>query len=273
MAGWSTPEVTRATIINGNRLPQVDFIAEAVQCRHCGGSLRVQKSKKRIVSTIETGTIQVREIRKVCSQDSSHPVEISEALSQIVPSRQRYGCDLIVWIGMARYHRNLQRKEIRTELLLEQDIILSDGSISEVCDRFLLYFEALHVSYAPALRAAMEKGYPLHIDATNEYGKGGLFLCLDGWRGWVLHATKIATENAEELRPAIDLTTTLFGNPIAVVRDLGTAVAKSVDQLRQKNIPDLVCHYHFLGALGKKLFDADYSLLRKHLKQNSHWFT
>ena len=70
-------------------------------------------------------------------------MEISEALSQMVPSGQRYGYDLIVWIGMARYHRSLQRKEIRTELLLEKDIILSDGSISEVCDRFLLYFEAL----------------------------------------------------------------------------------------------------------------------------------
>jgi len=268
LAGWSASEVTRATVINGNRLPQVDFIAEAPQCSRCGGSLRVQKSKKRIVSTIETGTVQIREIRKICSNDSSHPVEISEALSQMVPSGQRYGYDLIVWIGMARYHRNLQREEIRTELLLEKGIILSDGSISEVCDRFLLYFEALHVSCAPALRVVTEKGYPLHIDATNEYGKGGLFLCLDGWRGWVLHAIKIATENAEELRPAIDLTTTLFGDPIAVVRDLGKAGAKSVEQLRQKNIPDLVCHYHFLGAIGKKLFDADYSLLRKHLQRS-----
>jgi hypothetical protein len=230
--------------------------------------LRVQKSKKRIVSTIETGAILAREIRKVCSKDSSHPVETSEALSQLVPCGQRYGYDLIVWIGMARYHRNLQRKEIRAELFRKKDIILSGGSISEVCDRFLLYFEALHVSCAPDLRVAMERGYPLHIDATNEYGKGGLFLCLDGWRGWVLHAAKIATENTEELRPAIDITTTLFGDPIAVVRDLGGAGAKSVDQLRQKNIPDLICHYHFLGAIGKKLFDADYSLLRKLLQRS-----
>ena len=268
MAGWSATEITRTTVTTGNRLPQVDFIAEARQCRHCGSSLRVQKSKKRIVSTIETGTILAREIRKVCSKDSSHPVEISEALSQMVPCGQRYGYDLIVWIGMARYHRNLQRKEIRAELFQEKDIILSAGSISEVCDRFLLYFEALHVNCAPDLRAAMERGYPLHIDATNEYGKGGLFLCLDGWRGWVLHAAKIATENAEELRPAIDITTALFGDPIAVVRDLGSAGAKSVNQLRQKNIPDLVCHYHFLGAIGKKLFDADYSLLRKLLQRS-----
>lgn len=268
MAGWLATEITRATVKNGNRLPQVHFIAEASQCRHCGGSLRVQKSKKRIVSTIETGTIQAREIRKVCFMDSSHPVETSETLSQMVPCGQRYGYDLIVWVGVARYLRNLQRKEIRAELFQKKGIILSDGSISEVCDRFLLYFEALHITRAPTLRVAMESGYPLHIDATNEYGKGGLFLCMDGWRGWVLHATKIATENAEELRPAIDKTLSFFGDPIAVVRDLGSAGAKSVDPLRQKNIPDLVCHYHFLGAIGKKLFDADYSSLRKLLQRS-----
>ncbi len=268
MAGWSATEITRTTVTNGSRLPQVDFVAEAGQCWHCGSRLRVQKSKKRIVSTIETGTILAREIRKVCSKDSSHPVETSEALSKMVPCRQRYGYDLIAWVGLARYHRNLQRKEIRAELLHKKDIILSDGSISKICDRFLLYVEALHARCIPELRVAMEKGYPLHIDATNEYGKGGLFLCLDGWRGWVLHAAKIATENAEELRPAIDITTALFGDPIAVVRDLGSAGAKAVDQLCQKNIPDLVCHYHFLGAIGKKLFDANYSLLRKLLQRS-----
>jgi len=256
----------RSAVTNGNQLPQVDFIAEVVQCRRCGAVLRIQKSKKRIVSTIETGTIQAREIRKVCSMDSSHPVETSETLSQIVPCGQRYGYDLIVWVGMARYLRNLQRKEIRAELFQEKGIILSVGSISEVCDRFLLYFEALHIARAPVLRVAMKKGYPLHIDATNEYGKGGLFVCIDGWRGWVLYSTKIATENAEELRPAINQTVSLFGNPVAIMRDLGNAGAKSVDFLRQKNIPDLVCHFHFLGAIGKKLFDTDYASLRKLLK-------
>jgi len=228
----------------------------------------VQKSKKRIVTTMETGTIQAREIRKVCSVDLSHPVEISEALAQIVPAGQRYGYDLIVAAGTARYLRNMQRQEIRAELFREKNMTLSTGTISKLCDRFLLYLEALHLHCAPALRAAMEGGYPLHIDATNEYGKGGLFLCLDGFRGWVLHAVKIGTENSMELRPAVEKTIGLFGDPIAIMRDLGSGGAKSVMYLRQKGIPDLVCHYHFLGAVGKKLFDNNYSALRNLLRQS-----
>ena len=228
----------------------------------------MQKSKKRIVTTIETGTIQAREIRRVCSVNLFHPVETSGTLAQMVPAGQRYGYDLIVAVGMARYLRNMQRQEIRAALLREKDITLSTGTISQLCDRFLLYLEALHLNRASALRAAMEGGYPLHIDATNEYGKGGLFLCLDGFRGWVLHAVKITTENSNELYPAIEKTIFLFGDPIAIMRDLGSGGAKSVKNLRQKGIPDLVCHYHFLGAVGKKLFDDNYSVLRNLLRQS-----
>lgn len=264
----SAEEITRATIENGNHLPHVDFVAEAKQCPCCGGVLQVQKSKKRIVTTIETGTIQAREIRKICSDDLSHSMKTSETLAQMVPVGQCYGYDMIVWVGMARYLRNMQRQEIRAELLQKKNIILSTGTISQLCDRSLLYLEILHLNRAPALRAAMGSGYPLHIDATNEYGKGGLFLCLDGLRGWVLHAAKIATENAEELRPAIEKTISLFGDPVAVMRDLGSGGAKSVKSLRQKGIPDLVCHYHFLGAIGKKLFDDNYSVLRNLLRQS-----
>ncbi len=267
-AGLSATEITRATIKAGHYLQNVDFVAEACHCQRCDGSLHVQKSKKRIVTTMETGTIQAREIRKVCSADLSHPVESSEVLAQMVPAGQRYGYDLIVAVGMARYLRNMQRQEIRAELIREKDITLSTGTISKLCDRFLLYLEALHLHCAPDLRVAMEGGYPLHIDATNEYGKGGLFLCLDGFRGWVLHAVKIATENSTELRPAVEKSIDLFGDPIAIMRDLGSGGAKSVKHLRQNGIPDLICHYHFLGAVGKKLFDDNYKTLRNLLRQS-----
>jgi hypothetical protein len=166
------------------------------------------------------------------------------------------------------YLRNLQRAEIRTELLAEQGIVFSDGSISNLCDRFLRLLEGLHRRRAPALRAAMNGGHPLHLDATSEHGKGGLFLCLDGRRGWVLHAVKIASENAEELCPCIEETIRLFGDPSAIVRDLSTAEAGAVEGLRKKGIPDLICHYHFLGAIGKKLFDEPYAGLRNLLRQS-----
>ncbi len=249
-------------------MPCIDFVAEAEQCSVCGDTLQVQKSKHRHIVTLETGAFRAREVRKRCRSDKSHPIMISERLDRLVPPGQRCGFDLIVQVGLARYLRNLQREEIRTELLDEHGVVLSDGTVSNLCDRFLSYLEALHRTRTSALRHAMEGGYPLHIDATCEYGKGGLFICLDGWRGWVLHAVKIRSENEKELRPCVEETTSRFGDPIAVVRDLSTAEAGAVDSLRDKNIPDLVCHYHFLSAIGKKLFDHDYTVLRNLLRQS-----
>ena len=266
-AGWSATEIARAVNADG-ALARIDFVAESEQCRHCGGTLQVQKSKTRRLSTLETGTVQVREIRKRCALNPSHPIEVSGRLAQLVPRQQQYGYDLIVAVGLARYHRHRQRQEIRAELQLEYGIDLSSGSISELCNRFLHYLEALHQRQTPALRAAMGLGYPLHIDATSESGKGGLFLCLDGWRGWVLHAVKIASENQHELLPAVEKTVSVFGEPVATVRDLGAAGARAVEKVRQQGIPDLVCHYHFLGAIGKKLFDTEYSVLRNLIRQS-----
>jgi len=113
----------------------------------------------------------------------------------------------------------------QAELSRQWGIALSTGSLSSLCDRFLTYLEALHLARVPQLRAALGEGYPLHIDATCEHGKGGLFVCMDGWRGWVLVAGRIPSEHEDHLRPLVAKTTRLFGDPIAIVRDRQARVA------------------------------------------------
>jgi hypothetical protein len=95
-----------------------------------------------------------------------------------VEAGQKYGYDLIVQVGLLRYLCRLQRQEIRDVLRNEHGIELSTGSVSALCDRFLIYFEALHVARSPSIRQALGE-YPLHLDATCERGKGGLFVCID----------------------------------------------------------------------------------------------
>ena len=114
----------------------------------------------------------------------------------------------------------------------------------------------------------MPYGYALHIDATCHKGKGGTFRCLDGWTGWTLHAVRIGSENERELRPAVERTLAAFGDPIAVMRDLGRAGAKAVADCRQRGIPDLLCQYHFLAAVGHQLLDDSYALLRSQIARS-----
>jgi hypothetical protein len=209
------------------------------------------------------------EVQKKCSVDSFHSVMKSEALARVVRPRQRFGYDLIVYVGLMRYLKKKQREEICEELFRKRAIKLSAGTVSNLCDRFLLYLEALHLARSPYLKAVMqEHGYPLHIDATSEHGKGGLFVCVDGFRNWVLCAGKIESESEENLKPFVEKTIALFGDPIGVVRDLGTPGKNAVAFLVQRGVPDFVCHYHFLGAIGAKLFDSPYALLRNLLRQS-----
>ena len=226
-----------------------------------------QKSKTRLLTTLAGGTLTAREIRKHCRACRPRPVAVSRQLAGLVPPGQRYGYDLIVRVGLARHLHLRQREEIRADLA-RQGILLSTGSISALCDRFLTALEALHWQRAPDLRAAMPHGYPLHIDATCDRGRGGTFLCLAGWTGWVLHAVRIASENAGELRPAVERTLAAFGDPLAVMRDLGAAGAQAVAACRRRNIPDLLCHFHFLAAVGHKLLDGHYSLLRSRISRS-----
>jgi hypothetical protein len=262
-AGWSPIDIARATAPSGG-LPRVDFGPAAETCPACGGSLCVSKTKTRTVITLAAGPFAAREVWKRCACGTE--LRANE-LATFVRSHQRYGYDLIVHVGLARYLRRLQRTEIRHELRCERGIELSTGTISALCDRFLAYLGALHVKRAPELRAVLQEGgYPLHIDATCEHGKGGLFLCIDGWRNWVLWSSRIPSENAEILCPVVQKTTELFGNPVATVRDLGEGGAGALAPLREQGIPDLVCHYHFLGAVGKQLFGTLTSNLRDTLR-------
>ena len=253
-ADWSAPAHPP-----GTPWLTVDFPAGARRCPQCERPLQTQKSKTRRVSTLTTGTIRAREIRKCCGPCPAAPVAVSAALAALVPPQQRFGYDLIAWVGLARYHRHRQRHEIRADLA-RQGIQLADGSVSVLCDRFLRALETLHRHHAP--------GYPLHIDATSDKGRGGLFLCRDGWRGWVLHAVKVSSENAAELQPAIEDTINAFGPPVATMRDLGSAGAKAIAGCQLEAVPDLVCHYHFLAAVGRKLLDVEYAALRGQLRRS-----
>ncbi len=259
--------MARATSAAGDA-PGIAFVAEAERCPVCDGALKVYKSRSRQVMTLAAGPFRAIETLKHCAEDPRHPVIGSKALARQVSPRQRSGYDLIVHVGRARYLENKQRGEIQAELDQQWGIELSSGSLSSLCDRFLTHLEALHVARVPQLRTAFGEAYPLPIDATCEHGKGGLFVCMDGWRDWVLVAGRIPSEHEDHLRPLVEKTIQLFGDPIATVRDMGMGGAKAVTPLREQGIPDLICHFHFLAAVGKKLFDPSYALLRKLLKSS-----
>ena len=240
-------------------------------CRICFGPMHVQKSVRRHGATLSHGTFRVRETVRFCAsgcrQQRAAAGCRSEALTALIPPGSVVGYDIMVHVGLERFVHHRQREEIRAGLQREQGIVLSTGEISDLGRRFLLYLDALHRQKAPELQAAMHKdgGWPLHVDATGEDGRGTLLVAYSGWRRWALGAWKIPTERTDAILPRLQETAALFGSPCAVVRDLGKAVTEAVNQFVENlpaPVPILACHQHFLKDVGSDLLREGHDKLR-----------
>jgi len=237
----------------------------------CGISMNVQKTISRHGMTLAHGAFHVSETVYACAsrcrKDGKRVTARSSDLAKLLIPRSTVGYDIMVYVGRERFIQCRQREEIRTDLENRYGIVLSTGEISGLARRFLVYLETLHWKSAPALRAALasDGGWPLHIDATGEDGRGTMVTAFAGWRRWVLHAWKASTERAEFILPGIQRVAAAFGPPCAIMRDLGRAMAEAADEFvrsLKKPIPVLACHQHFLSDIGEDLLEAGHNQMR-----------
>lgn len=233
--------------------------------------MRVQKTFRHGGRTIEHGTFKVRETVWECAAKCRHPsgaliTRRADSVIRCIMPDSVVGYDVMVFVGIERCCHKRQREEISV-LLNERGICLSTGEISTLAKRFLNYLRALHIKRTPQLRQALalDGGWPLHVDATGEDGRGTLLVAYAGWRRWVLGAWKVPTERSEVIVPHLRSVVAQFGAPCAVMRDLGRGVTKAINDLIEEldlEIPVLACHLHFLRDIGKDLLDSDHGKLR-----------
>ena len=240
-------------------------------CSVCGKATRVSKTWQRTGVTLSHGRFRLRQTVRVCAS-GCRAKKRPGALAGLIPPRGVVGYDVMVHVGLKRFLHHRQREEIRVSLEADHGILLSSGEISVLAARFLSYLERLHCASAPALRAALaaDGGWPLHIDASGEDGRGTLLVAFAGWRQWVLGAWKVPTERADAILPRLREVTFRFGAPCAIVRDLGRAMAEASQALLESlklSIPVLACHLHLLKDIGKDLLADSHDRLRVLFRQ------
>ena len=243
------------------------------RCPVCCGSWHVQKTIFHHGKTIAHGQFEIRETVHVCASGCKYDTGVlvtRRALSlyeHIIPGRT-VGYDVMSFIGLQRFLHHRQREEIRSDLLREYGISLSSGEISNLAKLFLCYIKRLHNKHMGQLQNILAKdgGWPLHVDATGEDGRGTLFVAFAGWRKWVLGAWKIPTERTDAILPCLHEVVRQFGIPCAIVRDLGRAITLAVNSLLIKlgvEITVLACHLHFLSDIGSDLLKSVHGELRE----------
>jgi hypothetical protein len=241
-------------------------------CEICQGPMRVQKSFQHEGRSIAHGSFDVNETVWMCAAKCRYPsgklvTRRANSVVECIMPNSITSYDLMVWVGLKRYLDYRQREEIRTRLREKHAIELSSGEVSRLARQFSDYLSRLHYSRAEPLKAALasDGGWPMHVDATGENGRGTLFVVMAGWKKWVLGSWKIATERCELILACLQDTVQRFGAPCAAMRDLGRAVTPAIEALvleLDTDIPVFACHQHFLADIGKDLLEPCHSELR-----------
>lgn len=240
-------------------------------CPVCGGAKwEVQKTTARQGKTLAHGHFAARQSVHSCARGCHHPngsTVTTHSLTGLLLPASVVGYDVMVCVGAKRFLEYRQRDEIRTALIEEYGIHLSTGEISTLTKRFVRYLARLHRARSALLKAVLvsDGGWPMHVDATGEHGRGTLFAVVAGWRQWVLGAWNVATENAALLLPCMRETVRYFGVPCAAMRDLGRAVTPAITEWMEElgvQIPVFACHQHFLADVGTDLLDPSHATLR-----------
>ena len=237
-------------------------------CPRCHETLKVLKTypgKK--AATLAIGNFMGHETVYYC-QGCGHVFHSNE-LRSLIPENCNFGYDIIVFIGKSLFLQSHNYQEIRLELQ-QRNVWISESEIAFLAKKFVLYLGLIHRSSQNELGKYMHMngGYILHLDGTCDGGSPHLISVLDGITKIVLDNKKLSSENAPDLISFLEGIKQAYGDPLAVVSDMGKGIALAIREVFN-NVPAFICHFHFLKAIGKNLFGDENDIIRKGLRKHN----
>lgn len=232
----------------------------------CNSRLHVQKTAdlKNIV-TMHIGAFVAKQSVLFCPH--GHGSYKSEQLQKLSPKGGTFGFDVIVEVGMSMFVHCRSNQEVIADLATK-NVFMPEREVSYLGRKFITYLALCHRQSQPVLKEYLSDrgGYILHLDGTCEGDSPNLFCGLDGLSELVLDTIKIASEKKDQLIPFFRDIKAQFGEPRAMVHDMGKGIINAVAEVFP-NTPDFICHFHFLRDIGKDLLLSDYTAFSKRLQK------
>jgi hypothetical protein len=216
-----------------------------------------------MVSTLHIGKFLARETILVCPKCGR--VCHSEELDRLAPPGANFGYDVLVYTGQALWLRYRNEQEVVAELA-QRNVQISPREVSLLAAKFIVYLAIAHQRRVPDIIAGMRSrgGYICHLDATCEGRDPLLMSSIDSLSEIILGSVKLPAENEEHIAPFLERIKNTFGIPLALVHDMGKGILKAVEQVFP-DVPDYVCHFHFLRDIGKDFLGGEYDTIRRQL--------
>jgi hypothetical protein len=250
----------------GRLFAEIPTVLFTAQGDGCAGELTVLKTRQKKVVTMDVGPLRAKETALQSPADGTiYPCQELQALA---PRRCTFGYDVIVHVGYALFVHCRGEREIIKELAA-RNISISDREIRFLGRKFVTYLAVAHRESRQQIRKAMEKrgGYILHLDGTCEADSPHLFSGLDGIAELVLENVKLPSERADLLIPFLRRIKGQYGEPIALVHDMGKGILSPIETVFPGK-PGFICHFHFLRDIGKDLLEGEYQRIRNRLKKH-----
>ena len=246
--------------------PVVAFRPSITQCSDCGHDLNVQKTRTRSISTLHVGRFRAREVFLTCK--SCGHTKRSEELCALVPPGANFGYDVMVYAGKALFLRHRNEEEVVAELA-QQNVQISPREVSLLGMRFVVHLALAHQRRASDITKDMQSrgGYICHLDATCEGGDPLLMSSIDSLSEIVLGNVKLPAEDEQHIVPFLRRIKEAYGIPLALVHDMGKGILKAVATIFPE-VPDFICHFHFLRDIGKDFLSTEYDTIRKRLSKH-----
>ncbi len=215
--------------------------------------------------TMHIGGFRTKETVLFCPRDQT--IFVSEKLRSLVPEGGTFGFDIIVEVGLALFVRCRNNQEVMKDLAAK-NVFVSEREISYLGRKFIIYLALAHRESQLRLRDQITRrgGYVLHVDGTCEGDSPNIFCGLDGISELVLDTIKIPSEKKELLIPFFQRIKEQYGEPKALVHDMGRGIIAAVEEVFP-GVPDFICHFHFLRDLGKDLLLDEYTALQKRFRK------
>lgn len=246
--------------------PVLNFTTEQKHCPIDGQRLNVLKTCRRAIKAIGIGGFEARFTVFYCKKHPELGSWRSRELDELVAPNSNVAYNVIVEIGKLRFMENRQVSEIQSILFEKHSVDLSISEIELLIDKFVFYLAAVHQQSYDLINEQInaQGGYILHLDSSCEGDSPKLTSSIDSVSGFVLYSAKLTSENEDEITHFLKELINRFGRPHAVVSDMSRGIKSAVKEIFG-DIAHYICHYHFLRAVGKSLFESEHIYLRKAL--------